>query len=103
MVAWKTCYRPTELGGLGISDLRLTGYALQTRWLCLQQTDEQRAWSQLPIRVCPQVQSFFKASTFKVLGNGHRTLFWEDRWIDEQSVSDIAPCLYSLVPARIRL
>ena len=36
MVAWDTCCRPTDLGGLGISNLRLTGYALQTRWLWLQ-------------------------------------------------------------------
>jgi len=36
------------------------------------------------------------------MGDGHSTLFWEDRWIDEQSASDIAPCLYRLVPARIR-
>jgi integrase len=55
MVAWKSCCRPTDLGGLGISDLQLAGYALQTRWLWLQQADEQRAWSQLPISVCPQV------------------------------------------------
>jgi hypothetical protein len=55
MVAWKSRCRPTNLGGLGISDLQLAGYALQTRWLWLQQADEQRAWSQLPISVCPQV------------------------------------------------
>jgi hypothetical protein len=53
MVAWKSCCRPTDLGGLGISDLQLAGYALQTRWLWLQQANEQRAWSQLPISVCP--------------------------------------------------
>jgi hypothetical protein len=29
MVAWQTACRPIELGGLGISDLRLSGYALQ--------------------------------------------------------------------------
>lgn len=28
MVAWATCCRPTELGGLGITDLKLAGYAL---------------------------------------------------------------------------
>ena len=28
MVAWQTCCRPTQLGGLGISDLRLAGFAL---------------------------------------------------------------------------
>ena len=49
MVAWKTAYRPTEMGGLGITDLKLTGYALQTRWLWLQKTDSARAWSELPI------------------------------------------------------
>jgi hypothetical protein len=35
MVAWNTACRPTELGGLGIADLKLVGYALQTRWLWL--------------------------------------------------------------------
>jgi hypothetical protein len=39
MVAWDTTCRPTELGGLGITDLKLAGYALQTRWLWLQKTD----------------------------------------------------------------
>lgn len=35
MVAWETVCRPTPFGGLGVSDLRLQGYALQTRWLWL--------------------------------------------------------------------
>jgi len=68
-------------GGLGVSDLKLAGYALQTRWLCLQKTDQDRAWSQLPIRTAPQVQAaFFRASTLMVLGDGRQALFWEDRW-----------------------
>ena len=49
MVAWKIACRPTELGGLGITDLKLAGYTLQTRWLRLQKTDSSRAWSELPI------------------------------------------------------
>ena len=102
MVAWPACCRPTDLGGLGINDLELTGFALQTRWLWLHKSDQDRAWSQLPIRTCPQVQAFFKASTYTVVGDGHHTLFWEDRWIDGESVTEIAPCLYHLVPARIR-
>lgn len=36
MVAWPTVCRPTDLGGLGIPDLRLTAIALQARWLWLQ-------------------------------------------------------------------
>jgi hypothetical protein len=39
MVAWETACRPKELGGLGIVDLKLAGYALQARWLWLQKMD----------------------------------------------------------------
>lgn len=102
MVAWATCCRPTEMGGLGISDLRLTGYALQTRWLWLQKTDEERAWSQLPIRVSKEVRAFFKASTYTLLGNGQQTLFWEDRWIEGQGVETIAPYIYQRIPKQTR-
>ena len=33
MVAWPTVCRPTQFGGLGVSDLKLQGYALQARAL----------------------------------------------------------------------
>ena len=49
-----------------------------------------------------EVQAFFRASTYTVVGNGHCILFWEDRWINGDSVSDIAPCLYHLVPPTVR-
>ena len=75
MVAWDTVCRPTELGGLGINDLRLTGYALQTRWLWLQKTDDSRAWSELSISTEPQVREFFRASMFTILGEGTAALF----------------------------
>jgi hypothetical protein len=39
MVTWPTICKPTKLGGLGISDLKLTGFALQTKWLWLQKID----------------------------------------------------------------
>ena len=102
MVTWPTVCKPTELGGLGISDLKLAGYTLQTKWLWLQKIDRDRAWSQLPIKTAPEVQAFFKASTFTVISNGRQALFWEDRWINGESVIDIAPCLYQLVAKRIR-
>lgn len=43
MVSWPVVCKPTPLGGLGVSDLKLSGYALQTRWLWLQKTDSDRA------------------------------------------------------------
>jgi hypothetical protein len=67
-----------------------------------KKTDGDRAWSQLPIRTCPQVQAFFNASTFTVVGDGLQALFWENRWINGEAASDIAPSLYLLVSARTR-
>jgi hypothetical protein len=101
MVAWPTVCRPTKLGGLGIPDLKLTTIALQTKWLWLQHTDTQRAWSQLPIKASPEVQAFFKASTFTVLGNGSSTCFWTGRWLQGCSIEDLAPTLSSLVDQRL--
>lgn len=103
MVAWPAVCKSTELGGLGVSDdLKLTVYVLQTRWLWLQKTDQDRAWSQLPINTAPEVQAFFRASTFTVIGNGRHALFWEDRWIEGAAVIDIASCHYQHVPSRTR-
>lgn len=75
MVAWTAVCKPTQFGGLGISDLNLHGYALQARWLWLQKTDNNRAWSQLPIKTAPEVQAFFSASTFYRIGDGRTALF----------------------------
>jgi hypothetical protein len=102
MVAWPTICRPTELGGLGISDLKLAGFTLQARWLWLQKTDQDRAWNQLPIRTSPEILVFFKASTYTVIGDGRNTLFWEDKWIHGEAILDIAPCLYQFVSPRTR-
>lgn len=39
---------------------------------------------------------------FYQIGDGCTALFWEDKWINEEGISDIAPCLFQLVPAAIR-
>jgi hypothetical protein len=100
MVAWDTVCRPTDLGGLGIPDLRLTSIALQARWLWLQKVDQTRAWSSLPITSSREVRAFFSASTYTVLGDGRNTAFWTGRWIQGQSVKDIAPALLAFVSNR---
>ena len=81
MVAWQTCCRPKELGGLGISDLKLAGFALQMRWLWLHKTEHHRPWSMFPIQVPEQVRAFFAMTIITEVGDGTRTLFWEDRWL----------------------
>lgn len=88
--------RPKELGGLGVTDLKLAGYALQTRWLWLQRTDDDRAWAEHP-------RSFFNSSCTIQLGDGNKALFWIDSWLEGQSVSSIAPVLCNAVPRRVQM
>jgi hypothetical protein len=90
MVSWPIVCKPAALGGLGVSDLKLAGYGLQTRWLWLQKTDTNRAWSQLQIKTAPQVQAFFRASTFMEIGDGLTALFWEDCWFNADALKEVA-------------
>ena len=99
-VAWSVICRPTDLGGLGVPDLRLASIALQARWLWLKKTDDTRAWAQLPIAASKEVSAFFDASTFTMIGNGQTIAFWTDRWIQGKAVKDIAPALLEFVSRR---
>ncbi|KAJ1281361.1 hypothetical protein BS78_04G300500 [Paspalum vaginatum] len=100
LVAWPVVTKPTDLGGLGVLDLKLLNIALQTRWLWLQRADENRVWSGLPIKVAAEVRAFFEASIFIKIGNGRRTLFWQDKWLDGEAISTIAPDLFAAIPRR---
>jgi hypothetical protein len=50
-----------------------------------------------------QVQTFFKLVVISVVGSGANTLFWMDRWLNGQSIADLAPrqVLLDVVPRRI--
>ena len=80
-----------------IPDLCLSSIALQSRWLWLQQADESHAWAELPLTVPRDVESFFQASTYTIIGDGRSTAFWTGRWIQDQAVKHIAPCLLNFV------
>lgn len=53
LVAWDRVKRPFELGGLGIPDLEILGWALRMRWLWLKKTQPDRPWDDLDIQVHP--------------------------------------------------
>jgi hypothetical protein len=101
-VNWRRVCRPISLGGLGIQDLARTGLALRLRWLWYSRVDSGRAWSGLDLQFTTEEREFFFASTHMMIGNGHLTLFWEDRWIDGRAVKEIAPQLYASIPKRRR-
>jgi hypothetical protein len=101
-VNWSRVSRPTSLGCLGIPDIERQGLALRIRWLWLSRTDDSRAWSGLDLHFSSQERALFQASTTRAVGNGQKVLFWEDRWINGEAVSDIAPDLYKCIPKRRR-
>jgi len=99
-VAWETACRPPELGGLGISNLGNLGWALRMRWLWLQKTEPRRPWSSFPIQVPKQVHAFFSITVHAEVGNGARVLFWTDRWLHGQYITDLAPRLFAAIPKK---
>jgi hypothetical protein len=56
----------------------------------------------LPVHVEPEVRQLFEASVLIQVGNGAKTLFWTDCWLDEEAVVDMALVLASLVDPRIK-
>jgi len=99
-VAWVKACRPTELGGLGISDLRTLGWALRMRWLWLKKSEPNRPWAHLPIHVPNQAKAFFAVAIISEVGNGEHTLFWTDRWLHGQSIAELAPQLFAVISKR---
>ena len=63
LVAWTNVCLPTELGGLGVTDLRLAAYALRLRWVWLKRTDADRPWKNLDLDFGndPIVQAMFQS------------------------------------------
>lgn len=104
LMAWPTVCRPTELGGLGIPDLKFAAYALRLRWLWLQRTDQNRPWRDLELAFGADraVSSMFHNSVDIELGDGQLSLFWADRWNGGNSPCVIAPDLCSQIRPGIR-
>uniref|UniRef100_A0A453BHF5 Uncharacterized protein n=1 Tax=Aegilops tauschii subsp. strangulata TaxID=200361 RepID=A0A453BHF5_AEGTS len=101
-VNWRRVCRPISHGGLGVQDLERARLALRLRWLWFSRTDQERAWSGLDLQFSAEEKALFFASTATTLRNGSTAHFWEDRWINGQSICEIAPALYNCIPKRRR-
>jgi len=102
LVAWEKVMRPIDLGGLGIHNLEIMGWALQMRWLWLEKTGAARPWAGLEIPVYPNAVSMFAVATESLVGNGRTTCFWTDRWLHGSHLEDLAPNVVKCVSLRIR-
>lgn len=65
-MAWPIVCRPTDLGGLGVTDLRL-------RWEWLARVEPQRCRTTLPSRQEKCVTAMCAASLSVIVGNGAST------------------------------
>jgi len=69
-VAWPKVCRPPDLGGLGLIDLEIFGYALRMRWLWFKKTDGSRPWASLPDKSEGLVDAMFQVSVSVEIDNG---------------------------------
>jgi hypothetical protein len=102
VVGWNKVSKPLSLGGLGIHNLEILGWALNPRWLWLKKTQSDRPWAEFDVQVHHNVTAMFSASICSIVGDGAGTLFWTDRWLHGQCVSKIAPSLLNRVSNRLR-
>lgn len=102
LFTWQSVCKPTCYGGLGLHNLRVLGRAMHIRWLWLQRLWIGRPWRALSARARNAELELFQVSLEVRLGNGKRTLFWLDRWINGQGIQAVAPSLIASVPLAIR-
>jgi hypothetical protein len=100
LVAWNQVCKPTDQGGLGVKNLRLQGLALRVRWEWLRRTDPSRPWQGLPLITDERARQVFDSLVQIMVGDGRRTLFWRDRWIDGKHATDVAPTLAGKIKTR---
>ncbi|GMQ09292.1 hypothetical protein CsSME_00052717 [Camellia sinensis var. sinensis] len=50
----------------------------------------------------PALHSFFISNTFISVGNGDRTLFWEDKWAGDRCLKDDFPRLYRISSDKLK-
>ena len=93
--------RPLEVGGLGIHNLEVMGWALQMRWLWIAKTKSDRPCAGLEIPVHLNTSAFFAISVVTIVGNGENTLFWSDRWLHGQKLEILAPNVLKCVPPKV--
>jgi hypothetical protein len=101
-IAWPVVCSPRDLGGLGLPDLRLLGFALRLRWEWLRRTQPDAPWAHLPSQPERAVDRMFQASVLVHLGDGTTARFWTDAWLPDGAICNFAPNLFRAVGKRRR-
>jgi hypothetical protein len=100
LVSWDKVQRPLELGGLGVHNLEILGWAFRIRWLWAQKTDPNKQWAGFTINIPPKAKALFDVVVVSVVGDDESILFWKDRWIQGKTMEELSPYLVRTVPKR---
>lgn len=73
MVAWEKVVRAIDLGGLGILNLEIMGWAFQMCQLWFEKMNPDQAWAGLEVPVHPNTSAMFAISVVTTVGKGTNT------------------------------
>ncbi|KAE8768668.1 hypothetical protein D1007_59848 [Hordeum vulgare] len=117
MVKWADICLPKDRGGLGIPASRRMNVALMLRWVCQILRGDGGLWLQLleakylhgkPLLACPHstgsqfwksiraIKDDIRLGLWFSVGNGSRTQFWLDPWLDGEPLSLRFPRLFAI-------
>jgi hypothetical protein len=112
LVAWERVCWTRENGGLGIKDLGLMNVCLLLKLLHRLHIAEDSAWTvwarqhtslaNLDSDLCGShwqalrsLLPLYQAVTSVTIGDGSRTSFWYDAWVDDEALADRFPVLHN--------
>jgi hypothetical protein len=101
LLAWRKVTHPKELDGLGLFDLKMSGWALRVRWLWLQKPDPRRSWAVFCF--ISQRKWFASLDLLCILRLEMvlNTLFWTDRWLHEHCIQELALAVFTSIPRKV--
>jgi hypothetical protein len=117
LVKWSDVCQPKDQGGLGVTDLHLKNVSLLCKWIWRLENEE-GLWQDLIkakyLKKCTfsqckpspshshfwsglvAIKDIFYSCCKRVLGDGRKTIFWEDSWVGHQPLCRSFPRLYNL-------
>ncbi|CAO1943414.1 unnamed protein product [Urochloa humidicola] len=91
---WARLQRPTNRGGLGITDLDAFSRALRLRWLWFSWKFPDRPWVGMELPVDEVDHALFAMGTRVTIRDGRTANFWLSSWLDGKAPALLFPSLY---------
>ncbi|XP_073266626.1 uncharacterized protein [Populus alba] len=85
-VSWATVTLPKHAGGLGIGSLKDKNTALLFKWLWRFGLEESSLWK----------DDIVNEQSLVLIGNGKKTMFWLDCWLNNHCLAEHFPTLFQL-------